>query len=94
MTTEKANSNLQKTATVWQLIFSLGSVFLIVCAFILTMRADINATIKDNQRQDKLMEEMKKENEKQGDKSDLNQKEILDKLSRIELQVSNKQDRK
>ena len=94
MTTPKIDDKLKQSATLWQLIFGIGSTLVTVVAFILFMKADVSAAIKDNERQDKMLEMLEQKMTKQSDKSDLNQKEILDKLNKIELQIKDKQDRK
>lgn len=94
MTTPKIDDKLKQSATLWQLIFGIGSTLVTVVAFILFMKADVSAAIKDNERQDKMLEMIEQKMTKQSDKSDLNQKEILEKLNKIELQIKDKQDRK
>ena len=94
MTTPKIDDKLKQSATLWQLIFGIGSTLVTVVAFILFMKADVRAAIKDNERQDKMLEMLEQKMTKQSDKSDLNQKEILEKLNKIELQIKDKQDRK
>jgi hypothetical protein len=94
MTTPKIDDKLKQSATLWQLIFGIGSTLVTVVAFILFMKADVSAAIKDNERQDKMLEMLEQKMTKQSDKSDLNQKEILEKLNKIELQIKDKQDRK
>lgn len=94
MTTPKIDDKLKQSATLWQLIFGIGSTLVTVVAFILFMKADVSAALKDNERQDKMLEMLEQKMTKQSDKSDLNQKEILEKLNKIELQIKDKQDRK
>ena len=94
MTTPKIDDKLKQSATLWQLIFGIGSTLVTVVAFILFMKADVSAAIKDNERQDKMLEMLEQKMTKQADKSDLNQKEILEKLNKIELQIKDKQARK
>lgn len=94
MATPKIDDKLKQSATLWQLIFGIGSTLVTVVAFILFMKADVSAAIKDNERQDKMLEMLEQKMTKQSDKSDLNQKEILEKLNKIELQIKDKQDRK
>ena len=94
MRTPKIDDKLKQSATLWQLIFGIGSTLVTVVAFILFMKADVSAAIKDNERQDKMLEMLEQKMTKQSDKSDLNQKEILEKLNKIELQIKDKQDRK
>ncbi len=46
MTTEKVNNTLKGAATIWQLLFSLGSTIVVVTVFVLSIRGDVNAAKK------------------------------------------------
>ena len=88
------NTTLQKAATIWQLLFGIGSVLVTVTVFVLSLRADINTNKAKIDQQKEAINAINTSREKIADKSELNQKEILEKLGKIELEMSNKQNRK
>ena len=94
MTVERATQKLKDTATLGQIIYAVLSVIVMIIIFALTMRSDVNASIIKNIEQDKKIELLEERLLKQADKNEANQKEIMEKLNSIELQVNNKQDRK
>ena len=87
MTTEKVNETLKGAATIWQLIFGLGSTVVVVTAFLLSMQGDVNAAKKDIERHDKQIERMT-------DDIQDGQRKILDAINELKLQLKDKQDKK
>lgn len=86
MTTQKVNETLRGAATIWQLIFGIGSTVVSVTVFLLMMKSDVSAARKDIDRHEKLIERM-------GNDIQAGQKEILKELNEIKLQLKDKQDR-
>ena len=87
MTTEKVNNTLKGAATIWQLLFSLGSTIVVVTVFVLSIRGDVNAAKKDIERHEKLIERMSTDI-KDG------QEKILNAINEVKLELKDKQDRK
>ena len=50
MTTKNINDKLQGAATLWQLIFSVVSVIVVVLAFAFSLRADVNSALRETTR--------------------------------------------
>ena len=94
MTTTKINSTLQQAATIWQLLFGIGSVLVTVTVFMLSLRADVNANKKDISRQDETIKAVIISRQRDADKSELNQMKILEAINEIRLQLKDKTDRK
>jgi len=86
MTTQKVNNTLKGAATIWQLLFSLGSTIVVVTVFVLSIRGDVNAAKKDIERHEKLIERMSNDIQ-------TGQREILDAINDLKLQLKDKQDR-
>lgn len=86
MTTQKVNETLKGAATVWQLLFSLGSVLVTVTVFVLSIRSDVSAARKDIDRHETSINKINDEYIK-------GQREILDAINELKLQLKDKQDR-
>lgn len=87
MTTEKVNNALRGAATIWQLLFGIGSTVVSVTVFLLIMRVDLNAAKKDIERHERMIDRMNLDIIK-------GQREILDAINEVKLQLKDKQDRK
>lgn len=87
MTTQKVNETLKGAATIWQLIFGIASTVVSVTVFLLMMKSDVNASRKDIDRHERLIDKMNNDIQ-QG------QREILDAINEVKLQLKDKQDRK
>lgn len=87
MTTQKVNETLKGAATIWQLLFGIGSTVVSVTVFLLMMKGDVNAAKKDIERHDKQIERMT-------DEIQDGQRQILDAINELKLQLKDKQDRK
>ncbi len=94
MTTPKADERLKQGATLWQLIYGIVATIVIVTAFILSIRADVASAIKENVRQDQTLEKLLEKQQRLEERTDTRQREILDKLNDIQLQLKDKQDRR
>lgn len=86
MTTQKVNETLKGAATIWQLIFGIGSTVVSVTVFLLMMKSDVSAARKDIDRHEKLIEKMSNDIQ-------TGQREILDAINELRLQLKDKQDR-
>jgi len=86
MTTQKVNETLKGAATIWQLLFGIGSTVITITVFLLMMKNDVSAARKDIDRHEKVIERMNEDIQR-------GQREILDAINDLKLQLKDKQDR-
>lgn len=94
MTTNNINGKLKEAATVWQLIFGIGSTIVFATAFVFSVKSDVSSNSKDILRSEKSIQIIEEKQLRFEEKTEVRQKEILDKLNDIQLQIKDKQDRK
>jgi low affinity Fe/Cu permease len=89
----KSESRLSQAATLWQLIYGIGTTVIAVTGFLLLMRSDVNANQKDIQKHDKRFDAIDSKMDRFSEKSEENQREILDAINEVKLQMKDKLDR-
>lgn len=94
MTTQNINDKLKGAATLWQLIFSVVSVIVVVLAFAFSLRADVNSALKETSRNADDIIEVKDELHKHEEKVDVIQRQILDAINDLKLSLKDKADRR
>ena len=94
MTTQNINDKLKGSATLWQLIFSVVSVIVVVLAFAFSLRADVNSALRETTRNATDIIEVKDELHKQEEKVDVIQRQILDAINDLKLSLKDKADRR
>lgn len=94
MTTQNINDKLKEAATLWQLIFSVVSVIVVVLAFAFSLRADVNSALRETTRNATDIIEVKDELHKQEEKVDVIQRQILDAINDLKLSLKDKADRR
>jgi len=94
MTTQKINDKLKGSATLWQLIFSVVSVIVVVLAFAFSLRADVNSALRETIRNATDIIEVKDELHKHEEKVDVIQRQILDAINDLKLSLKDKADRR
>ena len=94
MTTQNINDKLQGAATLWQLIFSVVSVIVVVLAFAFSLRADVNSALRETARNATDIIEVKDEVHKHEEKVDVIQRQILDAINDLKLSLKDKADRR
>lgn len=94
MTTQKINDKLKGAATLWQLIFSVVSVIVVVLAFAFSLRADVNSALRETTRNATDIIEVKDELHKYEEKVDVIQRQILDAINDLKLSLKDKADRR
>jgi len=94
MTTQNINDKLQGAATLWQLIFSVVSVIVVVLAFAFSLRADVNSSLRETTRNATDIIEVKDELHKHEEKVDVIQRQILDAINDLKLSLKDKADRR
>jgi len=94
MTTQKINDKLKGAATLWQLIFSVVSVIVVVLAFAFSLRADVNSALRETTRNATDIIEVKDELHKHEEKVDVIQRQILDAINDLKLSLKDKADRR
>lgn len=92
---EKANNNdkIKQFATVYQLAYGIIATIIAVSFWLFAIKSDVAAAVRDNGKQDKLIEKLQDVDKDVSQKMEQNQREILEKLNQIQLQVKDKQDR-
>lgn len=94
MTTQNINDKLRGAATLWQLIFSVVSVIVVVLAFAFSLRADVNSALRETTRNATDIIEVKDELHKHEEKVDVIQRQILDAINDLKLSLKDKADRR
>jgi len=94
MTTQKINDKLKGSATLWQLIFSVVSVIVVVLTFAFSLRADVNSALRETTRNATDIIEVKDELHKHEEKVDVIQRQILDAINDLKLSLKDKADRR
>jgi len=94
MTTQNINDKLKGAATLWQLIFSVVSVIVVVLAFAFSLRADVNSALRETTRNASDIIEVKAELHKHEEKVDVIQRQILDAINDLKLSLKDKADRR
>ena len=94
MTTQNINDKLKGSATLWQLIFSVVSVIVVVLAFAFSLRADVNSALRETTRNATDIIEVKDELHKNEEKVDAIQRQILDAINDLKLSLKDKADRR
>ena len=94
MTTQNINDKLKEAATLWQLIFSVVSVIVVVLAFAFSLRADVNSALRETTRNATDIIEVKDELHKHEEKVDVIQRQILDAINDLKLSLKDKADRR
>lgn len=94
MTTQNINDKLKGSATLWQLIFSVVSVIVVVLAFAFSLRADVNSALRETTRNATDIIEVKDELHKYEEKVDVIQRQILDAINDLKLSLKDKADRR
>lgn len=94
MTTQNINDKLKGAATLWQLIFSVVSVIVVVLAFAFSIRADVNSALRETTRNATDIIEVKDELHKHEEKVDVIQRQILDAINDLKLSLKDKADRR
>lgn len=94
MTTQNINDKLKGAATLWQLIFSVVSVIVVVLAFAFSLRADVNSALRETTRNATDIIEVKDELHKNEEKVDAIQRQILDAINDLKLSLKDKADRR
>ena len=94
MTTQNINDKLQGAATLWQLIFSVVSVIVVVLAFAFSLRADVNSALRETTRNATDIIEVKDEVHKHEEEVDVIQRQILDAINDLKLSLKDKADRR
>jgi|JRYE01.1.fsa_nt_gb hypothetical protein len=94
MTTQNINDKLKGAATLWQLIFSVVSVIVVVLAFAFSLRADVNSALRETTRNATDIIEVKDELHKHEEKVDVIQRQILDAINDLKLSLKDKADRR
>ena len=74
MTTQNIDDKLKGAATLWQLIFSVVSVIVVVLAFAFSLRADVNSALRETTRNATDIIEVKDEVHKHEEKVDVIQR--------------------
>ena len=94
MTTQNINDKLKGAATLWQLIFSVVSVIVVVLAFAFSLRADVNSALRETTRNATDIIEVKDEVHKHEEEVDVIQRQILDAINDLKLSLKDKADRR
>lgn len=94
MTNQNINDKLKGSATLWQLIFSVVSVIVVVLAFAFSIRADVNSALRETTRNATDIIEVKDELHKHEEKVDVIQRQILDAINDLKLSLKDKADRR
>mgnify|MGYP003597723880 FL=1 len=94
MTTQNINDKLKEAATLWQLIFSVVSVIVVVLAFAFSLRADVNSALRETTRNATDIIEVKDEVHKHEEEVDVIQRQILDAINDLKLSLKDKADRR
>ena len=94
MTTKNINDKLKEAATLWQLIFSVVSVIVVVLAFAFSLRADVNSALRETTRNATDIIEVKDEVHKHEEEVDVIQRQILDAINDLKLSLKDKADRR
>ena len=94
MTTQNINDKLKGGATLWQLIFSVVSVIVVVLAFAFSLRADVNSALRETTRNATDIIEVKDEVHKHEEEVDVIQRQILDAINDLKLSLKDKADRR
>ena len=94
MTTQNIDDKLKGAATLWQLIFSVVSVIVVVLAFAFSLRADVNSALRETTRNATDIIEVKDEVHKHEEKVDVIQRQILDAINDLKLSLKDKADRR
>ena len=94
MTTQNIDDKLKGAATLWQLIFSVVSVIVVVLAFAFSLRADVNSALRETTRNATDIIEVKDEVHKNEEKVDVIQRQILDAINDLKLSLKDKADRR
>ena len=94
MTTQNIDDKLKGAATLWQLIFSVVSVIVVVLAFAFSLRADVNSALRETTRNATDIIEVKDELHKHEEKVDVIQRQILDAINDLKLSLKDKADRR
>ena len=94
MTTQNINDKLKGAATLWQLIFSVVSVIVVVLAFAFSLRADVNSALRETTLNASDIIEVKAELYKHEEKVDVIQRQILDAINDLKLSLKDKADRR
>ena len=94
MTTKNIDDKLKGAATLWQLIFSVVSVIVVVLAFAFSLRADVNSALRETTRNATDIIEVKDELHKHEEKVDVIQRQILDAINDLKLSLKDKADRR
>lgn len=94
MTTQNINDKLKGAATLWQLIFSVVSVIVVVLAFAFSLRADVNSALRETTRNATDIIEVKDELHKHKEKVDVIQRQILDAINDLKLSLKDKADKR
>lgn len=94
MTTQNINDKLKGSATLWQLIFSVVSVIVVVLAFAFSLRADVNSALRETTRNATDIIEVKDELHKHEEKVDVIQRQILDAINDLKLSLKDKADKR
>lgn len=94
MTTQNINDKLKGAATLWQLIFSVVSVIVVVLAFAFSLRADVNSALRETTRNATDIIEVKDELHKHEEKVDVIQRQILDAINDLKLSLKDKADKR
>jgi sensor domain CHASE-containing protein len=94
MTTQNINDKLKEAATLWQLIFSVVSVIVVVLAFAFSLRADVNSALRETTRNATDIIEVKDELHKHEEKVDVIQRQILDAINDLKLSLKDKADKR
>ena len=94
MRTKNIDDKLKGAATLWQLIFSVVSVIVVVLAFAFSLRADVNSALRETTRNATDIIEVKDEVHKHEEKVDVIQRQILDAINDLKLSLKDKADRR
>ena len=94
MTTQNINDKLKGAATLWQLIFSVVSVIVVVLAFAFSLRADVNSALRETTRNATDIIEVKDEVHKHEEEVYVIQRQILDAINDLKLSLKDKADRR
>lgn len=93
MTQVRVNEQLRNGATIWQLILGIVSTVVVVAGFVFSIRADVNLVSKDVGRHDKEIDFIRAEFRRFDDKYEAGQKEILNAIHELKLNIQNKIDK-
>ena len=94
MTTQNINDKLKEAATLWQLIFSVVSVIVVVLAFAFSLRADVNSALRETTRNATDIIGVKDEVHKHEEEVYVIQRQILDAINDLKLSLKDKADRR